>query len=176
MAGNLIKLDEEIVTSAVASVTLGGSNWDSSYDVYMVQVNNVTPETDNQDLPLFRVTTSGTPQTDANYDTAAKNIYTFGTFQNATQTNATSIYLTSFYLGNATGESMNGTFYLFNFNNASEYSFVTYEMTMVGSSGVAEGKTGGLVKTTTEANDGVNFSLPTGNFAGGTFTLYGLKK
>ena len=36
MAGSLIKIDEEIVTSAVASVTLGGADWDSSYDVYMV--------------------------------------------------------------------------------------------------------------------------------------------
>jgi len=36
MAGSLIKIDEEIVTSAVASVTLGGTDWDSSYDVYMV--------------------------------------------------------------------------------------------------------------------------------------------
>ena len=36
MAGSLIKIDEEIVTSAVASVTLAGI--DSTYDVYMVKV------------------------------------------------------------------------------------------------------------------------------------------
>jgi len=36
MAGSLVKIDEEIVTSPVASVTLGGADWDSSYDVYMV--------------------------------------------------------------------------------------------------------------------------------------------
>ena len=47
MAGSLIKIDEEIVSSAVASVTLGGSNWDSSYDVYMVQFSNLKPTTDN---------------------------------------------------------------------------------------------------------------------------------
>ena len=34
MAGSLIKIDEEIVSSAVSSVTLGGTDWDSSYDVY----------------------------------------------------------------------------------------------------------------------------------------------
>ena len=33
MAGSLIKIDEEIVSSAVASVTLTGI--DSTYDVYM---------------------------------------------------------------------------------------------------------------------------------------------
>ena len=36
MAGSLIKIDEEIVSSAVASVTLTGI--DSTYDVYMVKV------------------------------------------------------------------------------------------------------------------------------------------
>ena len=35
MAGSLIKIDEEISSSAVASVTLN-RNWDSSYDVYKV--------------------------------------------------------------------------------------------------------------------------------------------
>jgi hypothetical protein len=35
MAGSLIKIDEEIVTSAVASVSLLGI--DSTYDVYMVK-------------------------------------------------------------------------------------------------------------------------------------------
>ena len=39
MAGSLIKIDEEIVSSAVASVTLTGI--DSTYDVYMVVLNNV---------------------------------------------------------------------------------------------------------------------------------------
>ena len=46
MAGSLIKIDEEIVSSAVASVTLTGI--DSTYDVYMVRLNNVQPETDAQ--------------------------------------------------------------------------------------------------------------------------------
>ena len=173
MAGSLIKIDEEIVSSAVASVTLTGI--DSTYDVYMVKVNNFITATDGV-LPLMRVTTSGTPQTDSNYDTAAKNIYTFGTFQNATHTNDSFSYLTAFGLGTATGEAFNGIFYLFNFNNASEYSFVTMENSAVGSSGVAEGKTGGFVKTTAEANDGVAFLMASGNIASGKFTLYGLAK
>ena len=40
MPGSLVKIDEEIVSSAVASVTLTGI--DSTYDVYMVTSNNVT--------------------------------------------------------------------------------------------------------------------------------------
>ena len=33
MAGSLIKIDEVNVTSGVSSVTLGGTDWDSSYNV-----------------------------------------------------------------------------------------------------------------------------------------------
>ena len=51
MAGSLIKIDEEIVTSAVASVELGGANWDSSYDVYMVKTN--PPFSDFKSPPAF---------------------------------------------------------------------------------------------------------------------------
>ena len=69
MAGSLIKIDEEIVTSAVATVELGGTNWDSSYDVYMVRLNNVTNSSTGAYYDLYaRVLTSGTPQTDSNYD------------------------------------------------------------------------------------------------------------
>jgi len=48
MAGSLIKIDEAIVTSAVASVSLLGI--DSTYDVYMVRYNNVTAGTDRSTL------------------------------------------------------------------------------------------------------------------------------
>ena len=44
MAGSLIKIDEEIVTSAVASVTLTGI--DSTYDVYMVKYNKLEVSND----------------------------------------------------------------------------------------------------------------------------------
>ena len=47
MAGALIKIDEVIVSSAVSSVSLGGANWDSSYDVYKVIMENVTPTVDS---------------------------------------------------------------------------------------------------------------------------------
>ena len=50
MAGSLIKIDEEIVSSAVASVTLTGI--DSTYDVYMVKMNNVSVGTVNANVNL----------------------------------------------------------------------------------------------------------------------------
>jgi len=70
MAGSLIKIDEEIVTSAVASVTLTGI--DSTYDVYMVKYNDLEFSSDSQ--VYARVTESGTENTTSNYDAAQKQM------------------------------------------------------------------------------------------------------
>ena len=174
MAGSLIKIDEEIVTSAVASVTLGGSDWDSSYDVYMVKVNNVKTDTDTAGFQ-FRVTTSGTPQTDANYDRATKLLIAHTTFGNVYNVNQTNFDIVG-SMGTATGEQSNLIIYCFNFNNASEYSFGTEETSMLTSGQQHRGQQGGFVHTVASASDGVQFFFSSGNIASGTFTLYGLKK
>ena len=173
MAGSLIKIDEEIVTSAVASVTLGGADWDSSYDVYMVKYNNVVPSTDAQVLKL-RVTTSGAPDSDSQYDDAIMFMKSDGAFSKTGGTNQDHFpFDTS---GTATGEELDGILYLFNFNNSSEYSFATVEGVSLNSSSALRSETGGFVHTVEEANDGVSFFFNSGNIASGTFTLYGLAK
>ena len=176
MAGSLIKIDEEIVSSAVASVTLGGSNWDSSYDVYMVQYLNVVPVTDNQEVRM-RFTESGTPNTSANYDYAYKIIETLAAgFEDFPATNQT--YFRGVRYGNNTGEAGNATLYLFNMNSTTEYAFYTLEenayindaVTLAGCTG------GGVLTVTGTARDGIEFSFPSGNIASGIFSLFGLAK
>ena len=171
MAGSLIKIDEEIVTSAVASVTLTGI--DSTYDVYMVRYNNVLPVNDNV-LLSNRVTVSGTADTTANYDWAYKLLNAAAAFSNISATNDTDNVLGT----NGTGgnESTNGIMYLFNFNNASEYSFGTVENTVREADTNLRGIQGGYVHTVAQACDGIQFFYASGNIASGTFTLYGLAK
>jgi len=173
MAGSLIKIDEEIVTSAVASVSLLGI--DSTYDVYMVRFSNVLVDTDGVDFQV-RVTTSGTPQTDANYDRATKLLRADTTFGNVSDTNSTFFEIEG-GAGNATGEQISGIIYCFNFNNASEYSFCTVEAVDRNLNGALTGQQGGFVKTTVEVNDGLHFYVSSGNISSGAeFVLYGLKK
>ena len=173
MAGSLIKLEEVNVTSATASVTLGDDKWDTSYDVYMVKINNVQSVNDNVGV-YIRVTTGGTADSDSQYDYANKGLRADSAFDNNNSTNQDkAIFGIS---GTGTGEIMNGIFYCFNFNNAGEYSFLTQEVSYRNSSGVLKGDTGGVVHTVAEANDGVNIFMQSGNIASGTFTLYGLKK
>jgi hypothetical protein len=174
MSGSLIKIDEEIVTSAVASVTLGGSDWDNSYDVYMVKFNNVTPDTDIVNLSL-RFTVSGSADTSSNYDRAFKNLSSNSSFLNTSGTNTN--FLDLGLLGTGTSEQSNGILYLFNFNNASEYSFCTIEQSFRNNDGNLRGYQGGAVLTVTQATDGVQFFFSSGNIdTGSKFTLYGLKK
>ena len=170
MAGSLIKIDEEIVTAAVASVTLTGI--DSTYDVYMVKMNNVVGSA--YVANNIRVTTSGTPDTSANYDRANKFLRTDTTFGNISGTNETAWL--NLQVGTGTNEQMNMILYLFNFNNASEYSFCTVELTGLGNAALLAGNQGGGVHTVAQACDGIQFLFSSGNITSGTFTLYALKK
>lgn len=165
MAGQLVQVDTETVTSAVGSVTLTGIDDDS---VYMVAYNNVTGSVDSQGFRT-RVSTSGTPKT-TDYDVAYKRLRSDTTFNNISATGEPSITLGN--VGTGTGEVNNGILYLYNFNNASEYSFATMEPTVLDSSAILQGNTGGFVRTVAEQNNEIHFYLQSGNFTSGTFTLY----
>ena len=175
MAGSLIKIDEEIVSSAVASVTLTGI--DSTYDVYMVRINNVVPATDDKNFQV-QVTVGGTADSTSNYDFAYKQLRADTTFFNTSGTNYSIGVLPILSTGNVGGEGGNGVFYLFNFANASEYSFATVETNFVDSQGNLKGMQGGFVHTVAQSCDGLKFTLESStNFStGSSFVLYGLKK
>ena len=166
MAGKLVQVATETVTSAVASVTLTGIDSD---DVYMVAYNNALPDTDARYL-WVRFTTSGTADTTANYDYAMKDLRADTTFGNYALTNQTKIQLQP--LGTAGNEQSNGIFYLYNFNNSSEYCFMTNETSAFIFTSAHRGYSGGAVHTVAQACDGIEFSMSTGNIDSGTFTLY----
>ena len=174
MAGSLVKIDEEIVTSAVSSVTLTGI--DSRFDVYKVVLSDVQGTSDSVSFKE-RFTVSGTAQSTSNYDYATKTVRDTGSFSNNSASNGTELFVnTQTAMGTGTGETLQGVRYLFNFNNASEYSFCTMEMVFLDFDVSARGGQGGGVYTVAEAHDGVNYFFASGNIASGTFTLYGLKK
>jgi len=173
MAGSLIKIDKKIVSSAVASVTLTGI--DSTYDVYMVKANNVSTTDDNSSIRLRVTTSGGGAQSTSNYDMAYKVLKSDAAFENKSETNQDNLHL--FYAGisNVAAENFNAIMYLFNFNNSSEYSFVTTEVSALQYTGAMDGIQGGGVYTVAEAHNGVQIYVPN-TLDSGTFTLYGLKK
>ena len=170
MAGKLVQVATNTVTSAVASVTLTGIDSD---DVYMVAVNNMRPSSDGINTYL-RVTKSGTPDTTSNYDRAFKNLRADTSFGDISDENVTQLDLGT--TGTSTQEMVNITQYLFNFNSSSEYSYTTVEASSRNNDGHLRGFQGGGVLTVAQATDGVKYFFHSGNIASGTFTLYGLKK
>ena len=170
MAGSLILIDSDTASNS-ASVSLTGIS--STYDVYLCVLNGITPTADaNFNM---RVTTSGTADSDSEYDKASEVFKVNTSFGTTTDTDEAQWRINS-TVGTDTNEEANHTIYLFNFNNASEYSFYTNESVKLNSSGVLEGYQGGGVHTVAEANDGVNFFFTSGNIESGEFKLYGLKK
>jgi len=173
MSGSLVLIQETIVSSPVSSVSLVGVN--STFDVYKVTFSNIFASADD-DMQI-RVTTSGTADSDSEYDLASIDLKTSGSFGNSSATNQTQ-WDFSAGIGTSGTNSHNGVMYLFNFNT-SEFSFVTMEnaTTRQDTSDELFGFQGGGVHTVGETNDGINFFLASGNnIAGGTFKLYGLVK
>ena len=176
MAGSLIKIDEVDVTSTVSTVTIGNSNWDSSYDVYQLVIANATCSADA--VMQLRVNVSSSPDTTSNYDYATKTLKTDGTFENNLQTNGTSVPVTPQRLRTGNSFGLNGTLYIFNANNASEYTFLTTEIASWRDNQNLTGGQGGIVHTVAQAINGFTFymDLGTDSFTTGNFKLYGLKK
>jgi hypothetical protein len=168
MAGKLVQVATETVSSPVSSVTLTGIDSD---DVYQLVLNNVAPASDNVYLRI-RFTESGTPNSTSNYDYAMKYMQSGGAFLNLAGTNGDRVNITSHTNGTGTSETTNGIFSIYNANNSSEYTFMTTENSNVDSSNASYGSPGGFVFTVSSSVDGVSLFYSTGNIASGTFTLY----
>ena len=174
MAGSLIEIADYEVSSSQASITLTGI--DSTYNVYKVVANDIRPNIASQ-LEV-RLTKGGSAQSDSEYDWAYKNIYTGGTFVNEGSQNTDSFFLYSAYEETtATGQGNGIVLYLFNFPNASEYSFFTVEQTRLFSTGDLGGNQGACTHTVASASDGVQFIWDGGKtFETGSFKMYGIRK
>jgi len=170
MAGSLV-LVNSLTASSSASITLTGV--DSTYDVYQVVISNVQGATDVQDV-FLRFTVSGSADDSSNYSRASKELKADASFVDVSEEDVSKDVLGD--TGTGTGEKLNAVLYLFNFSNASEYSFCTYETSYLTSTPNLRGRQGGSVLKETQATDGLHFYMSSGNIDSGEFKLYGLKK
>ena len=160
----LLQVATTTLTSAVSSVTVTGIDSD---DVYLVTVNNIVASASNTIDIQFTV--GGSADTSSNYDFAAKNIWSGGSFANNTQSNGSDIPFGN-TIGSGSNQFHNSILYLYNFNNSSEFSFITIEESANNSNAI--GRQGGGVLTVAQATDGVLIKAGTGNITSGTLTLY----
>jgi hypothetical protein len=173
MAGSLNLIQKITLSTPTASAKLTGI--DSTYNVYMVRFSNVQPVTDNKNL-VFQITKSGTADSTTNYDHANVHLKIDTSFSSSAGTDSTSSTF-AWSQGNDTGEKASGILYLFNFPNASEYSFITVDSNWRHGTGFM-GAVGGITHTVASASDGVEFTMEsaTNINTGAEFALYGIKK
>ena len=168
MAGKLVQVATNTITSAVSSIQLTGIDDDS---VYMVAFNNASPTTNEVDLHA-RVLESGTPNTTSNYDRAVIGFRANASFLDIGSANASSMDMGN-NMGTGTSETINGIIYIYNANNSSEFTFLTLEQTEVDHSQLHVGFAGGYVFTSESAVNGIELFFDSGSTtATGTFTLY----
>jgi hypothetical protein len=169
MAGALVKIGTQSFQSGDATLKITGINTD--YNVYIVQARGLTPNGD--DTIGWRVTKSGTIQTDSTYENARKDMPMNANFQNNSAVSASGATNAEV---ESTGPGFFATFTLFNFP-VSEYSFGTYDHVTYASTPQGFGGAGGFVHKVASASDGISFYFTGGaTFTAGELVLYGLKK
>jgi len=138
-------------------------------DVYMVALTNASTTSDGQ--IRTRVLVSSSADTSSEYDQAGRSIIANASFGNDSQANAD--HWRFMFTGNQTAETQSAIFYLYNFNNSSEYSFVTEEVAGWTDTPRLYGLQGGGVQTEAQSCNGIQFYALNGNLSDGSqFTLY----
>jgi len=181
-AGSLIKVDEFSISSAVSSVIIGGGSSgsssenfaiDNTYDVYILQYHDLFMSGDGN-AARIRFTVSGSADTSSNYDNARQHSYSNQGYWDGANQNID--YMPNLSGGTTSPEGQQGVMHLFNFSNASEYSFATVELLGATETPEYYGVNGGFCLTVAQATDGVQFYANANNIASGNFALYGLSK
>ena len=170
MAGKLIQVDTETVSSSTASVDLVGTTTD---DRYMVTINNMQVQTTNTAINM-RFLAGGVAQSTSNYDTTALVLRDNASFANNNLTGSyNSFFLTYIGATNVAAANYNAIINLYDMNNSSQQSFQTMETaTFQNGATVLEGQQGGGTYRVAEAHNGVQIFCTSGNIEAGTFTLF----
>ena len=147
--GKLKQVSKAVASSSPSTLKVTGIDSDS---VYLLVVRNLIPSSD--DTIAWRVTKGGTIQTDSEYDVTREDMPTAASFQSNSAANQTSVTNATI---ESTGNGFNGLFYLYNFNNSSEFSFASFENVSWVSTPQAFGGNGGFVHTVASASDGLSF-------------------
>lgn len=173
MSGSLVKIAETTVSSAVSAVVLTGIS--STYKVYKLVMNNVSPATLNADVHL-RFTESGTASSDSDYDYALHQIRDDTSFSDVYATNEDAFTISG-SLDDEAGKTFNGFCYIFCAPISNEYTFISVENSYHADGEVLLGNQGCGVYTQDTVVDGVSITLenPSSNIDSGTFKIFGIK-
>lgn len=165
-----IVLLQTVAASNDATIDLGeGGQITSAYSEYIIELINVIPATDAQNL-LIRTSSD----TGSNYDGGASD-YKYSLVEAGTEATATttSILVTQAVASGANETGVCATVRLFN-PSASTYTSIAGHGMSVDGSGVVAFNFGG-VRQSAGVVDAIRFLFASGNVESGTFKLYGVR-
>jgi hypothetical protein len=170
MAGKLVQVATETVSSAVATVAFDQITTD---DVYVIYMNNVQCATNNIDMRIQ--VKDGATNINTGYYRASKDLRSDSASNNNVVANGSRIDINA-ASGNAVYRTHQGIFYLYNFNNSSEYPTIQWETNYQTYTDVMIGQNGGCSIYNASSIDGIEFYWEgANNFkTGSQFTLYKL--
>ena len=173
MAGSLIKVEEYNVSSAVATIDLGLTNWDSSYNIYVLQLSDLNPATAS--AVYMRFYESSVLYSGSNYKYGS--FATKGSGADENKSNGASSFNLSAAQQHATLGSHNGTYWIHNANVSDSKTFVTWQQSMYAGAGEQYSNMGGGLMNRDSAVNGLQlYNSSSYNFTSGKCVLYGLLK
>ena len=170
MAGKLVQVATETVSSAVATVAFDQITTDNVYVIYM---NNVQCAQNNIDMRIQLK--DGATNLNTGYYRASRDLRSDSASNQNRVANGSRLDINA-ASGNAVYRTHQGIFYLYNFNNSSEYPYVLFQTNYQTYTDVMIGQQGGFFVINDGAIDGIEFYWEGGNNfkTGSQFTLYKL--
>jgi len=136
-------------------------------------ITNFKPQTDNRHLSIqFKVAGSADTDNDYQYCMQRQNVSTGAELNSG---NDSRIYL-AYNCGIATGESLNGQFYIYNAGDSTKYTYLTQHFIHVNKDTNISTNFGSGVHDQLDSVNGLQFQTSGGNLEHGVFSLYGIKE
>jgi len=160
------------VTASTSATVDFTSNITSTYHLYMFTFSNVIFAADDRHFSALLDSDGGDSFATSGYSHHTHNMKG-GTTSYSGQ-NVTSEFQVGETYGNASGESMNGQFFLANPADTTNYTNCWWSLSGGHRDGVSHGHVGAGYLAITAAVDAVRFKALTGNTTSGIFRMYGL--
>ena len=173
MSANKLELIESVeVTSSTATVTLGGANWNNTYDSYMVILDGVTNDSADE-IQMHLLDSANAEITSTTYSYSFQRSAQGTSETTVKNTNTDDIQIGTTGLG--TGAMFGAEFLLQDFNDATKVSTGHMDCVFQDASGKVNTETGGFFMTAAAINKGLLFRIKSNNnFLTGRFTIYGI--
>tara|TARA_B100000424_G_C22747408_1_gene404095 strand:+ start:36 stop:680 length:645 start_codon:yes stop_codon:yes gene_type:complete len=144
------------------------------YDVHFITCNDIDSSTDNEELQVRFSNDGGSSYESSNYQHARQYGNASGSFGEVRSTSVDAIDISN-AIGNASNEKGNAYCYLYNLNDSTKYSFVTFHSSVQNNSNVQTMAFGMAVYTQTETIDAIQVLLDNSSNISGTLSLYGIR-